>query len=177
MPSIARLMPIVLNPRGYDDSMNNETLRIADQLRQVFSGNPWYGFPLTELLAGITAEEAAVRPLPSLHSIWELVLHMNLWARVALEASQGVSMPKLYGTEKDWLTVDAASAPAWQAAKEQIAETINHLAQAIARFDDTRLPETVPGREYDFEYLFRGIIQHSVYHFGQIAMVKAAIRT
>ena len=40
---------------------------------------------------------------------------------------------------------------------------------------DARLQDTVPGRQYDFYYLFHGIVQHSLYHGGQIAMLKKAM--
>ena len=155
---------------------NAETARIAEELRQVFSGKPWYGYPLSELLTGVSAKAAVIRPSPLLHSIWELVLHIELWARIGWEATHGVPMPKLYGTEKDWPAVEHASEEAWEGSKNQVAQTIEQFAQAIAQFGDERLTETVPGREYNFAYLFRGVVQHSVYHFGQIAMAKAALR-
>jgi hypothetical protein len=50
-----------------------------------------------------------------------------------------------------------------------------NLAQAIEGFDDAKLRAIVPGRQYDFYYLFHGIVQHSLYHGGQIAMLKKAI--
>lgn len=49
------------------------------------------------------------------------------------------------------------------------------LAGAIEEFADARLQEIVPGGEYDFYYLFHGIVQHSLYHGGQIAILKGAI--
>jgi hypothetical protein len=30
----------------------------------------------------------------------------------------------------------------------------------------------VPGRTYNFYHLFQGMIQHAVYHGGQIALLK-----
>ncbi len=154
--------------------MNSESLRIADQLRRGFTGDPWHGSPLSQLLDGITAEQAAARPLPSAHSIWELVLHIHIYAHIALEATRGVRMPRLYGTEKDWAQVTASSVEAWHQTTEDLFKTAAQLATAIEGFDDSRLQETVPGREYDFYYLLHGIVQHSLYHGGQIAMLKRA---
>src|SRR5207245_2464097 len=116
-----------------------------------------------------TAEQASTRPLPSAHTIWELVLHIELWARVALEASQGIPMPKLYGTEKDWDPAAVGDEAAWTRAKQNLFQTCEQLAHAMEGFTDSRLQDTVPGRRYDFYYLFHGIVQHSLYHGGQIA--------
>jgi len=155
--------------------MNPECLRIADQLRRAFAGDPWHGSPLRDLLNGVTAEQASNRLLPSAHTIGELVLHIEIYVTAAEEATRGVPMPRLYGTEKDWPKVTDGSSPAWSAATNRMFEQAENLAAAIERFTDARLPDTVPGRDYDFYYLFHGIVQHSLYHGGQIAMLKKAV--
>ena len=155
--------------------MNSESLRITDQLRRAFTGDPWHGSPLLDLLAGITAEQARARPLRSVHSIWELVLHIDVYLHAALGAAQGVAMLKLYGTEGDWPAVSDDSSAAWIAAQDRLFQNAEKLAQAMERFDDAKLQDTVPGRQYDFYYLFHGIVQHSLYHGGQIAMLKKAL--
>ncbi len=81
-------------------------------------------------------------------------------------------MPKIYQTALDWRVVSDASPAAWAAATEHLLKVGEELAQAVEVFGDERLKEIVPGREYDFYYLFHGIVQHSLYHGGQIAMLK-----
>jgi hypothetical protein len=154
--------------------MNTECLQIADQLRRAFAGKAWHGDALRELLSGITAEQASSRPVASAHTVWELVLHVEIWTRAALESTQGVPVPRLYGTEKDWPAVADASAAAWAGATDRFFKTSEQLALAIEGFGDERLPEHVPGRKYDYYYLFHGIVQHSLYHGGQIALLKKA---
>src|SRR5678815_2496701 len=77
--------------------VNSESLRIADQLNRAFSGDPWHGSPLSELLAGVTAEQALSRPIPSAHTIWELVLHIDVYVNAAMGAVHGTPMPQIYG--------------------------------------------------------------------------------
>ena len=154
--------------------MNFEARRIADQLRRAFAGDPWHGDPLRDLLAGVTVEQACARPIESAHTIWELVLHVDLYAHIALQATQGVPMPRLSLSGKDWLTVENDREPAWIAATAHLFETAELLARAIEGFADERLLDSAPGRDYDFYYLFHGIVQHSLYHGGQIALLKKA---
>ena len=154
--------------------MNSESLRIADQLRRAFTGEAWHGPPLSKLLDDVTPDQALARPVPSAHCIWELVLHIDIYNRIAFEATQNKPMPKLFGTEKDWPTVEDASPVAWAEATRQLFQTAENLAQAIGGFTDARLLEIVPGRQYDFYRLFHGIVQHGLYHGGQIAMLKRA---
>lgn len=155
--------------------MNSESLRIADQLRRAFIGDAWHGSPMHDLLAGITAEKARARLLPSVHSVWELVLHVDFCLLAALDATEGVAMPKLDGGARDWPALRDDSEAAWIAARNRLFESGGRLAAAMEQFDDAKLQDTVPGRQYDFYYLFHGIVQHSLYHGGQIAMLKKAL--
>jgi len=155
--------------------MNSECLRIADQLRRAFTGEPWHGSPLRELLAGITAKQACDRPLTSGHSIWELVLHIEVYVQAAYEVVGGVPMAKIGGTPADWRPVSDTSTEAWGAATNRLFQSAKRLARGIEGFADERLSDTVPGREYDFYYLFHGIVQHSLYHGGQIALLKKLV--
>lgn len=157
--------------------MNSESLRIASQLRHAFAGEPWHGPPLRELLADVTPEQARSWPIPGAHSIWELVLHIDVWVQAAFGTTQGIPMPRLYRTEKDWQVVTDGDAVAWTQATDCLFQSAEQLAQAIEEFTDARLQDTVPGRTYDFYYLFHGIVQHSLYHGGQIAMLSKAARS
>ena len=152
--------------------MNSESSRIADQLRRAFDGEAWIGPDLKGLLSKVKAEQAQAHPVAGAHSIWELVLHIEVYAGAALGAIHGTPMPKIFGTPEDWPPVKDASMEAWNQAVKHLFQTKDHLAAAIEKFDDARLTEIVPGRKYDFYYLFHGIVQHSLYHGGQIALLK-----
>src|ERR1700732_5489572 len=57
------------------------TGQIAEQLRRAFDGSAWHGPSMLELLEDVDAETAAAKPIPNVHSIWELVLHTAVWDR------------------------------------------------------------------------------------------------
>jgi len=154
--------------------MNIECLRIADQLRRAFEGKAWHGSSLKELLADIDARQASARPIAAGHSIWELVSHIEVWTEAAAQAIHGVPMPRIVGTAKDWPPVTEVSAPSWRAATDRMFTTAARMAGAMGLLGDRRLDEIVPGREYDFYRLFHGVVQHSLYHAGQIALLKKA---
>lgn len=69
----------------------------------------------------------------------------------------------------------AGSDEAWTAAVENLFRNAEQLANAITSFEDGRLEEAAPGRQYSFYFLFHGIVQHSLYHAGQIAILKKAL--
>lgn len=86
-------------------------------------------------------------------------------------------MAKIFGTPEDWPSLTAAGPKEWQAATKRLFVTGERLSGAIEKFGDSRLLEIVPGRQYDFYYLFHGIVQHSLYHAGQIGLLKKALVT
>lgn len=153
--------------------MNSECSRIADQLRRAFEGKAWHGDCLQELLTDVKASQAQAHPLPKAHSIWEIVLHIGVWERAASGAIDGTPMPPWpWPKELDWPTVTDSSQDSWQKALDQLFATNQKLCQKIEQFGDERLQNIVPGRKYDFYHLFHGITQHSLYHAGQIALLK-----
>lgn len=158
---------------------NTECTRIANQLRSVFDGEAWHGPSLRELLSGVSHEQANARPLASAHSIWELVLHIEVWTTYAREAMHGQPIPPFVENmppEQNWPLIRDPSAAAWKAATEKVLRAGGDLAKEIEKFGDERLQETVPGRNYDFERLLRGSVQHCVYHSGQVALLKKALQ-
>jgi uncharacterized damage-inducible protein DinB len=158
---------------------NTECLRIADQLRRAFDGNAFHGDPLSKILQDVSAEQAAAHPMAGAHSIWELLLHVEGWTRVTAEAIDGRAMPgwPVAGDGADfvdWPAVPQPTAQAWQAAVASLFAAGRQLSERIAQSSDSRLSELVPGRKYDFYFLLHGIVQHSLYHAGQIALLKKA---
>ena len=155
--------------------MRSECARIADQLDQAFTGDAWHGDPLRKILSGVTPEQADARPLPSAHPIWEIAVHVHLYLRSAIEALNGTPMPRWHGTEADWPRISDTSPEAWGKTTRRLFEDAASLARTMQQQSDTTLTETVPGRDYDFYFLIHGIVQHSLYHGGQIALLKKAL--
>jgi len=153
----------------------SETARLADQIRRAFEGDAWHGDSLLEILQGVNAKMAAAHPIATAHSIWELILHIAAWDGAALTRIGGKAI-ELSG-EQNFPPVRDTSEAAWRKAIEDAKRTHNELVKAVAAFPDSRLQEQVPGKTesyYDFFYLFSGIVQHELYHAGQIALLKKA---
>jgi len=73
--------------------------------------------------------------------------------------------------------VKDTSDAAWSQAIDSTKNTHHELIKAVAAFPDSRLSEQVPGKSqnyYNFFYMFSGIVQHELYHAGQIALLKKA---
>jgi uncharacterized damage-inducible protein DinB len=150
-----------------------ESKRIADQLRRAFEGPAWHGPSLKALLADVTAIKAAERPIPHAHSIWEVVLHVSAWETIALRRLQGGALEDP-PAEVDWPPVDEVSEKSWQRTLDGLERSNVALREAIELIDDARLNDIVPVKNYSVYYMLHGVIQHDLYHGGQIAILRKA---
>jgi uncharacterized damage-inducible protein DinB len=151
----------------------SETARLADQIRRAFEGQAWHGDSLLEILAGVDAKTAAAHPIKNAHSIWELILHIAAWDDAVRRRTGGRAV-KL-SDQENFPPVTDTSGAAWRKATEHLKNTHDQLVKAVAAFPDSRLMEQVPGKTekyYNFFYMFSGIVQHELYHAGQIALLK-----
>ena len=152
--------------------MRSEAALIADQLRRAFDGSAWHGPALLELLADVDAATAAARPLPNVHSIWELVLHIAAWDGAAVRRLRGQkSQP---GGADNFPPVPRVTEAAWRKAVAAIRRTHEALVKAVSALPDERLRDRVPGKRYNFWHMLHGVVQHELYHAGQIAVLKKA---
>lgn len=154
-----------------------EADRIADQLERAFEGDAWNGPTLTDNLSGISADQAAARPLPSAHSIWEIVLHTAAWLRIIRMRLQGESVYPV-PDEDDWPPITDTSEAAWAQAIGDLRneyELLRDEALAWKERDLSVIPDGAHETERFNPYeMFHGVIQHLYYHAGQIAVLKKA---
>jgi len=128
---------------------------------------------LFEILEGVTAARAAARPIAHAHTIWDLVLHIAAWDDAVLRRLGGAAV-ELSDVENFPPVTDTSDA-AWRKALAEVRSVHEKLAAAVAALPDSRLDEMVPGKEgahYTFYYMLHGVVQHELYHAGQIALLK-----
>lgn len=150
-----------------------EVERIADQLQRAFEGNAWHGPALWEILSGITSEQAAQKPLSAAHSIWEIALHVAVWESVVRRRIIGEVVHGL-SPEQDWPPVANANENTWQQTLESLRRGNEQLRETISHLRHERLNDIVPGENYSMYFMLHGVIQHDLYHAGQIAILKKA---
>lgn len=153
----------------------SETHRINSQLKRAYQGEAWHGPSLRELLEGITAEQAAARPIPSAHSIWELVNHIIAWEQIAKLRLEGDPV-KNPSDEMNFPPVTETNEAAWNATLQALEASNQALRNAVKKIDDTKLDDIVPQAPYSNYALLHGVIQHDLYHAGQIALLKKAVQ-
>jgi uncharacterized damage-inducible protein DinB len=155
----------------------SETARIRNQFQRAFDGEAWHGPSVLALLDGVTAEQAAAHPIPGAHSIWELTLHIAAWEDACRRRLEGD--PAQLSDDENFPPITETNPAAWESAKGKLIDVHRRLLDAISAIDDARLDQPIiDSAEIPFSSAYvtlHGGVQHSLYHAGQIAVLKKAI--
>jgi DinB family protein len=142
--------------------------RILTLLDEAYEKRTWHGPNLKQSIRGVTPKQAAWRPGPRRHNIWELTLHAAYWkyalrrrieggkrGSFALKGSNFFARP-----EKGKL-----SEAVWRADKELLEREHRALCEAAAKVLQKRGSEKLLPKLW-------GIAFHDIYHAGQIRLLR-----
>jgi uncharacterized damage-inducible protein DinB len=152
----------------------DEIDRLRDQLGRAVNGGAWHGPALAELLGGVDAAAAAARPIAGAHTIWEVALHADAWQRIVARRLAGEAFREM-PPEIDWPPVTDTRAAAWEAVRAGLREGRDKLDATLSAFPAARLDETVRGSRSTYYATVHGLVQHHVYHAGQVALLLRAL--
>ncbi len=110
---------------------------------------------------GLTAEQAAWKPGPQRHSIWQIVNHLVFWREDTLARLAGGDKP----SDEEIARLNFAEPPqvseaAWQAARRRLQQSQDAVASALSN------PNNAMDR-------LRFLLPHDCYHFGQIMLLRS----
>jgi uncharacterized damage-inducible protein DinB len=153
--------------------MSKETQYIIKTFESTLSGQPWFGRGVYEMLGEIDESIVKMKPNNNSHSLLELLWHMNTWAEFTLATLEGRNVNDLQAIEKnDWRDIDPV-AHSWRSGVAELRSIHSKIISLLSKKeDDSFLSDMVPTRQYNFRFMLNGLIQHNIYHLGQVAYVK-----
>lgn len=148
-----------------------EAHRLAEQMRLAYDGDAWHGPSLVSLLDRITPERAFEHPIAGAHSAAELVAHIAFWKSVVQRRTEGDAVSD--ANAHDWRPLDPTATP-WPVLRQRLDAAHAALVARVEGLDDHRLEEPVPGQAINTYVMLHGVVQHDLYHAGQLAMLLKA---
>ena len=151
--------------------------RIVDQLQRAYNGDAWHGPSVRAALDGVDARQAALRVDPNAHTICELARHITSWTReVTRRMRDGDARDPADG---DWPTGGAEDQRSWSATLAALDAANSDLVAVVSTMDDGQLDERIGdvrdpalGSGVSRYVTLHGLVQHHVYHAGQISLLK-----
>ena len=151
--------------------------QLSQKFEEIYLGTPWHGSSLVELLSNIPEDHYITVVAPGKKSIAHLLEHILAWRQLGIEALKGNRDFKIQlNTEEDWPK------------PKPMGETKNYYLSALEKSqkeilkllsekEDRWLEETTPNKNYKNEYLMQGIVEHDLYHSGQIGIFNSLLNT
>ena len=141
-------------------------------LDRAYDRRSWHGPNLRGALRGVTLAEAAWRPAPGRHNVWEVLVHAAYWKYVVRRRLLGEKRGSFPLAGSDWFArPEAATAAAWRSDLELLAGTHRALRAAVAGLKPRALRRAAGGGTSPLD-LVAGAAAHDVYHAGQIQLLK-----
>ena len=156
--------------------MNSASItQYVNHFMEVYDGNPWYGENIVSKLKEITDDLAFIRPLEDVHSIAEVLAHMTYWRKSLISRlNKDESFNASVESEDNWRALSQLRAEGWDKVLSDFEASQEAVAEILAR-----QPATILATEYSeghtFEYLIQGVIDHDIYHLGQIGLIRKMI--
>lgn len=155
--------------------MNKQINSIIRQLTEVHNGLIWAGTSYNKKLSQLKENQMFVRPLPSVHSIAEIIAHIISWRKdTILKLKTGKGELKDVHPE-NWRSNDELKTIGWEKIQEEDKSTLRELLKLLQDKDDTFLDEYYYdpefGGNYPYSFVLEGMLHHDIYHLGQIGLV------
>jgi uncharacterized damage-inducible protein DinB len=152
--------------------MNKEIQFIIRNLENTLDGDPWFGRPVYSILREVDTTIAFKKPDAGSHSLMDLLYHMHTWAEFTLKRIEKDKINDLAAFEKmDWREIDPEIHD-WDEGLAAFIATNQQIIALLQEKDDAFLNEIVDYRQYNFRFLLNGLIQHNIYHLGQVAYLR-----
>ena len=135
---------------------------------EAYEKKTWHGPNLRQSLKGVTAKQAAWRPGPARHNIWELTLHAAYWKYALRRRIEGEKRGSFVLKGSNFFTrpeKGKLTEAAWSADKKLLEREHRALRVAVAKL--LRTP-----RGAKFAKQLYGIAFHDIYHAGQIRLLR-----
>jgi uncharacterized damage-inducible protein DinB len=156
----------------YLHSMNKETQSIIKNLENTLTGEPWFGRAVFTIMDEVDEAKTNLKPNNTEHSMNELLWHMITWAEFTMANLENKKPEELASIEgNDWRVLNPKQ-HSWKQGLAELKSIHKKIADVLNTKEDGFLKDMVPNRRYNFRFMLNGLIQHNIYHLGQIAYVK-----
>ena len=150
---------------------------VVDHVHTTLYDEEWqWQPPLSGALRGLTAAEAAWKPAPPRHSIWQIVRHLILWKRGVLDAWDGDPPDGNQLGAADWKEATGSEAE-WERDRRTLLEISEQFLARARALDDAGLARQVVwykgGATQPLAARVVRTTTHDIYHAGQIMYVRA----
>jgi len=153
----------------YDEEAAVDSAQLAlALLDEAYEKKTWHGPNLRQSIKGVTAKQAAWRPGPGRHNIWEVTLHAAYWKYAVRRRIEGGKRGSFALKGSNFFVrpeKGKSNETAWRADRELLESEHRALRAAVAKV--LRTPRAVKLMRQLY-----GVAFHDIYHAGQVRLLR-----
>ncbi len=157
--------------------MNPIVEKLITELDKAVNGDPWYGASLKTILSDVSCEQAVIKHTKNIHSIAEITFHIYGWIEEVASRTEGnASKNPIRG---DWKEINDLTEAEWKELKQSLFTAHTNLLCQMHNFPFEKFEEQVGkekikelGTGISYREMLVGLMEHNIYHSGQIALIK-----
>lgn len=123
-------------------------------------------------MEGLSAAQAAWKPAPGHHSIWQIVRHVTRWKRAVYDDWNGKKPDYAEVERGDWQEVSGDDA-AWQADVRALADITQRFTSWVQAKPEDTVVQPLEGDDVALGLRLMRMATHDTYHAGQIRYLRA----
>ena len=123
-----------------------------------------------KILGEVLPEQAFQRVLPETHTIWDLVVHMTFWESQVCQRLQ--SQPEFPEDELNFPPMPEPTTENWERVLQEFRRSNEQFRKELLKLQDSQLDCPLSSPEKTIYVEVNGVIQHHLYHAGQIAVLR-----
>lgn len=159
---------------------SNERINVLiERQRSVLSAEDfWAGDTYSTKIDSLSEEEFFMRPIPELHTVAELLSHVMAWRRDSMGKISG-NRPNPLGMDspENWIPNEELRRRGWGHLKGEFYKSVDELCELLSKRDDDFLSDRPQGENRSFGFILNGLIDHDIYHLGQLGLLVKLIRS
>jgi uncharacterized damage-inducible protein DinB len=155
--------------------MNQELTMYRNQWQSGLSGESWIDETFAKKFEHMNEENAFRQPLPGVHSVAQLVSHLVEWQLSIFNIWKGGLRTVTMESGLNWLDSPTLQTRGWPALKMRFEETQEQMMQFLSAQDDGFL-QKIDVEGHTNRFYLEGIIDHNMYHLGQIGLVLSMLK-
>lgn len=157
--------------------MNAVAEKLIAELEKAINGDPWYGASLKKILSDVSCEQAVIKHTEIIHSIAEITYHICGWIEEVASRLEGNESKD--PERGDWKAITELSEFEWNELRRNLFTAHSNIIDLVRKLPFEQLEEQVGkeknkelGTGISYREMLVGLMEHNIYHGGQIALLK-----
>lgn len=157
--------------------MTERIISLVNRLEVLYRDEPWFGESILVKLERLNQDQVFTRPLPHIHAVAELVSHMIYWRQALIRIlEKDPSYKASMESPENWRSLDELKKEGWKQLWQRLDDSQTTLTGLLKTKTDAFLDEPYKKKATNLQ-LVEGVIDHDVYHLGQIALVARMLES